>query len=99
MGVNYLYCAQTIGQLGIKSFAQVKIKEITDKGVKFENDQGNEELLEVDTVIFALSRVPNNRLAGELEGKVSELYTLGDAEKPSIVHNAIHTAFALGKKI
>jgi 2,4-dienoyl-CoA reductase-like NADH-dependent reductase (Old Yellow Enzyme family)/thioredoxin reductase len=99
MGARYLYCAQNIGQLGIKSVAQVKVKEITDKGVKYENDQGKEELLEVDTVIFALSRVPDNRLVDELEGKVSELYTLGDAEKPGIIHNAIHTAFALGKKI
>jgi len=98
-GARYLYCMQSMGKSGVKTLVQVKVKEITDKGVKYFDDKGNENLLEVDTVIFSLVRVPNVELANELKGKVSELYTLGDAVKPGVIHDAIHPAFALGSKI
>jgi len=84
---------------GVKTLVQAKVSEITDEGVLYQDDKGNEHLLEVDTVIFARSRVPNAELANDLNGKVPELCVLGDAVKPGIIHNAIHPAFAFGKNI
>jgi len=98
-GARYLYCMQNMEKSGVKTLVQVKIREITDKGVVYQDEKGDDHLLEADTVIFALARVPNAELANELNGKVPELQVIGDAVTPSIIHNAIHPAFAFGKKI
>lgn len=98
-GARYLYCAQNMAKSGVKSLVQVKVKEITDKGVLYQDEKGDEHLLEADSVVFASSRVPNAELADKLKGKVPELFVIGDAERPSKFHDAIHPAFAVANKI
>jgi 2,4-dienoyl-CoA reductase-like NADH-dependent reductase (Old Yellow Enzyme family)/thioredoxin reductase len=96
---RHLYCMQNMGKESVKTLVQVKVKEIADRGVSYQDQGGNEQLLEVDTVIFALPRVPNVELANKLKGKIPEIYTLGDAVKPGLMHDTIHQAYALGKEI
>ncbi|MEW5722456.1 MAG: hypothetical protein AB1896_05085, partial [Thermodesulfobacteriota bacterium] len=60
--------------------------------VKFTNADGQEQSLEVDTVILALGRAPNKDLFSRLAGTGVRIEEIGDATGPAKVENAIHTA-------
>ncbi len=68
---------QELRRLGVKVFVECEYKEINDKGLVLIYD-GKEMLLEADTIITA-NYEPNNDLYKELDGKVNELYLVGDA--------------------
>jgi hypothetical protein len=85
-------------QSGAKIITDIKIQEITDKGVNYVDKDGKAVTVEADTVILALGRMPNKELAeeiapfmiNELDG---ELIEIGDCVKPMDQLNAIHDGF------
>jgi 2,4-dienoyl-CoA reductase-like NADH-dependent reductase (Old Yellow Enzyme family)/thioredoxin reductase len=72
-----------------------KVVAITDEGVIIEDDKGKQTALKADIAVLALGVESVNELAGELTGKVKELYTTGDARKPAKIHDAVADAFVL----
>jgi 2,4-dienoyl-CoA reductase-like NADH-dependent reductase (Old Yellow Enzyme family)/thioredoxin reductase len=74
-------------EAGVKEY-----KEITAKGIKFINKEGNEVLLEVDNIVLATGAIPNKTLAESLKGKVPELCEAGDCIEPRRILEAIHEA-------
>lgn len=76
----------------IKILTEVRIKNITDKGIIFIDKEGKEERLEVDNVVIASGRKPNNQLSKALRAKFTELYEIGDVIKPRRILSAIHEA-------
>lgn len=72
-------------EAGVKEY-----KEITPKGIRFINKEGNEIFLEADNIILATGASPNKTLAGSLKGKVSELYEAGDCVEARRILEAIH---------
>ncbi|MFC2000693.1 FAD/NAD(P)-binding oxidoreductase, partial [Chloroflexota bacterium] len=66
----------------------VTVKEITDEGVVIVRD-GQQELLECDSVVLALGTGPVNRLAEQLRDKVAEIHVIGDAKEPARAGHAI----------
>lgn len=60
------------------------LREIGDREVIIEDVHTNEvrTLTDVEMVVLATSRLPNNELESALEGKVSQLFTIGDALAP-----------------
>lgn len=65
-------------------------EEIAGNGVKVINELGKEELVPADTVILAAGAIPDNGLAEQLLGKVSEFYCVGDCVRPRSILHAIH---------
>jgi len=76
-----------------------KAKKINDSGVVIVDSEGKESLVEADTVIIALNRLPYNPLKDALEGKLKEVYSIGDCVEPKNTMNAIHSAYELARKI
>jgi pyruvate/2-oxoglutarate dehydrogenase complex dihydrolipoamide dehydrogenase (E3) component len=72
-----------------------KVVAITDEGVIIEDDKGKQTAPKADIAVLALGVESVNELAGELTGKVKELYTIGDARKPAKIHDAVADAFVL----
>nr|HID58284.1 FAD-binding protein [Desulfobacterales bacterium] len=72
-------------------------KEVTDKGLIVVDKDGNENLVEGDTVILALGFTPNNRLAQELKGIVPQILTVGDSREPRRIINATYEGFQAGR--
>lgn len=68
----------------------VEVIEIEDKKLRYMDKERKERELEVDTVILASGRRPNNELAKVLRGKVPELYEVGDCVAPRRIFTAIH---------
>ena len=72
-----------------------KVVAIAKKGVTVADKEGKKRTLPADRVVLALGVAPVNELVSQLTGKVPALYTIGDADKPAKVHDAIAAGYAL----
>ena len=72
-----------------------KVDTFTESGVAVTDHQGNRTVLPADVAVLALGVAPVNDLAAELEGRVEEVYSIGDARKPARIHDAVADAFVL----
>ncbi|MDO8567092.1 MAG: FAD-dependent oxidoreductase [Dehalococcoidales bacterium] len=84
----------------VKIMASTRVTEIDDKGVTTIDDKGNVSHREADTVLVALELVPaDGKLADELNGKVKELYTIGDAKYFQRIRRAVSEGYVTGFSI
>jgi len=83
-----------LDELGVKILSDVKVDEITDKGVKT-----IAQFLEADSIVVALGSVSNTKLADNLRGSGLQLYRVGDCVKPRKLWEAIHEGYRVGLEI
>jgi pyruvate/2-oxoglutarate dehydrogenase complex dihydrolipoamide dehydrogenase (E3) component len=77
---------------GVKIISGVKeYVEITDAGLTIINREGKKETLAADSIIPALPLQPNLDLLKSLQGKVPEVYAVGDCKDPQLIADAIGT--------
>ncbi len=76
-----------------------KVIEILQDGVKVEKGGREKQLTGFDTVVIAVGAKSVNDLKPQLEGKVPELYVIGDASRPRKAIDAIEEAASLAIKI
>ncbi len=74
---------------GVKRYLGVKYNEITSKGLSITTKEGQKLIIEADTIITALPLQHNTDLIESLEGKVSEIYFIGDCKEPKLIADAI----------
>ena len=84
---------------GVERLAGVKLVEIVNKGLVIRTKEGETRLLEADNVICALPFSPSPSLASDLEGKVPQVYTIGDCEEPGLIPDATAAGWKLGNTI
>ncbi len=65
--------------------------EITDRGLTIIDREGKQETLAADSIIPALPLRPNLDAFKALEGKVPEIYAVGDCKEPLLIVDAIGT--------
>jgi 2,4-dienoyl-CoA reductase (NADPH2) len=89
---------QELRRLGVRVLVGCEYKEINDKGLVLIHD-GQERLLEADTIVTA-NYEPNGELYKELDGKVPELYLVGDAKGVQVQFiGNIHGPYRLALRI
>ena len=86
-------------EAGVNTLTQTTLRSIADNGVEIIDKDSNRQFIEADTVILALDRVPDDGLLEKLEGKVPELYQVGDCIKPQHLQHAIHSAYLTAREI
>jgi 2-enoate reductase len=69
------------------------IQEIIDEGLIMIDRQGKKRTLEPDTIILAVGLKPNRELVEALQGKVRELYVVGDCVESRRIIDAIWGGF------
>jgi 2,4-dienoyl-CoA reductase-like NADH-dependent reductase (Old Yellow Enzyme family)/thioredoxin reductase len=75
------------------------IESVSDGQVRVKH-AGHEEMIgPFDDVVIALGYQPNNTLATELEGRVPELYTIGDAVEVRTATEAIREGAEVARRI
>ena len=74
----------------------VTCQEIAEGNVMIVTGEGREETLQADTVILAAGYQANNNLFQELQGKVSEVYCIGDASRPQRIREAVNDGYRTG---
>ncbi len=84
---------------GMVGYTNIKIKEVTDKGVKIIDKDGQEKLIEADTVLAAGIPAVNDALCKSLQGKAKEIYIIGDCKGAKTILNAIREGAEISRTI
>jgi len=79
---------------GVKEYV-----EITNRGLTLITGDGKQVTLEADNIIPALPLKPDLSLLKNLEGKVSEIYAIGDCKEPLLIADAIGTGLRVAREI
>jgi pyruvate/2-oxoglutarate dehydrogenase complex dihydrolipoamide dehydrogenase (E3) component len=84
---------------GVERLAGVKLVEITDKGLSLITSEGEPRLIEAESVICALPFSADKALAEALQGKVPEVYTIGDCDEPGLIRDATAAGWKVGNAV
>jgi 2,4-dienoyl-CoA reductase-like NADH-dependent reductase (Old Yellow Enzyme family)/thioredoxin reductase len=74
------------------------IQEIGKSSLTYSH-KGKQEEISFDTLLIALGRVPNDRLAGQLKDVVPVLHRVGDCLEPHSIRHSIHSAARVALEI
>ncbi|MGD0917958.1 MAG: FAD-dependent oxidoreductase [Thermodesulfobacteriota bacterium] len=75
---------------GVKILTRAEVKEIIDGGVVVTIDGKEGTINGIDQIIAAMGPKSVDELAKKLEGKVTEVYVIGDAKEPRTAYEATH---------
>jgi 2,4-dienoyl-CoA reductase (NADPH2) len=89
---------QSLEQAKVTVVNGVKYEEITTSGVVY-SVKGEKKTAECDTVVMAGDVQPNLELQKALEGKVPELYAIGDCQGLGLIRRAIHDGAGVACRI
>jgi NAD(H)-dependent 7beta-hydroxy-3-oxo-delta4-cholenoic acid oxidoreductase len=79
----------SLREKGVRILTSATVKEITEEGVVIAKDGREETMAGLDLIIVACGTRSTQALGEEIEGKVSELYAIGDAKQPRDALEAI----------
>jgi 2,4-dienoyl-CoA reductase (NADPH2) len=79
---------------GVKEYV-----EITNKGLTIIDKDGQRRTLEADTIASALPLTPLNSLLSGIQGKVAEVYPIGDCRDPLLIADAIGTGLRTAREV
>lgn len=88
-----------LAKKGVTMLSGVKYEEITDKGLAITTKEGKKQIIEADNILPALPLSPNAELLKAIEGKVPEIYSVGDCREPRRILHAIHDGSRVGRII
>ena len=84
----------------VELLASTQVKEIGPQGAVTVLRNGREETLRgFETIVLACGARPRNELATQIEGKVKELYIIGDAAKARKGLDALREGAEVGRKV
>ncbi|MBI2909509.1 MAG: FAD-dependent oxidoreductase [Chloroflexi bacterium] len=87
-------------EAGVAMFTGKEVVEVTESGVTaVDRVNGEKSFIAGEVVVFALGATPNRDLADALQGKVPELYTIGDCNEPRIMIEAMYEGSRVGRRI
>jgi 2,4-dienoyl-CoA reductase (NADPH2) len=84
---------------GVTMMTEVRYEGITDKGLTVVTKEGKRQTIEADSIVPAISLTPNTELLKGLEGKVPEIYAVGDCSEPRLIIDAIADASRIAHTI
>jgi 2,4-dienoyl-CoA reductase (NADPH2) len=79
---------------GIKEYV-----EISKEGLTIITGDGKRQTIEADTIVTALPLKPDSGMMKALEGKVPEIYSVGDCREPRLIIHAVADANRIAKSI
>lgn len=83
----------------VQIFVRARVKEILDDGVVLERDGREETLRGFEYVILAMGAKSVDTLSKAIEGKVPEVYVIGDAKQPRRALDATSEGADIGLRI
>jgi 2,4-dienoyl-CoA reductase (NADPH2) len=83
---------------GIEVVSEAKSIKVTAKGLSYEKD-GKTFEIEADTVMPTAPLLPNDKLYKALDGKVPELYLIGDGKESGMIVHAIRAGHQTAKAL
>ena len=89
---------RALREVGVSMVSSAKVERITDKGVIVEID-GEDKLIEADTVVIAVGHRSDDKLLEELRAKAPEVHGIGDCIEPRTALEAIREAYDIAIRI
>jgi NADPH-dependent 2,4-dienoyl-CoA reductase/sulfur reductase-like enzyme len=86
-------------EYGVRFLTEVKLEEITDKGVLVIDRSWKRFEIPADTVILSLGFKPRTEAVQAFKDLAPEVYPIGDCLKPQTLKEAIHDGFNVGVEI
>jgi 2,4-dienoyl-CoA reductase-like NADH-dependent reductase (Old Yellow Enzyme family)/thioredoxin reductase len=90
---------ELLTEKGVKWLTNTKIEEVTDEGVVTIDRNLRSQTIKGDTVVLAMGFKSNRGLYKALQGKVKELYSIGDCVEPRKIIHAIHEGSFIARQI
>ncbi len=84
---------------GVERIQRAKLLEITDDGLLVDTEDQGKRFLKADNVICTLPFAPDHSLAESLQGKVPEVYSIGDGEDPGLIPDSTAAGWKVGNAI
>ncbi len=97
--INRMHLLKLLADANVRILTDAKVTEITEDGVVIANKDNKRSTLQADAVVLALGFKPDDRLLAALQGKVPELYAIGDCVEPRKAVNAIREGFRAARLI
>jgi 2,4-dienoyl-CoA reductase (NADPH2) len=97
--VRNVRLSRWLAKKGVPVMTGVKYEEITDKGLTITTKDGKKMTLEADSIIPAMPWEPNTDLFKSLQGKVPEVYAVGDCQEPRLIMDAIADGYWTARKV
>ncbi|MFW9874535.1 MAG: hypothetical protein ACFFG0_15625, partial [Candidatus Thorarchaeota archaeon] len=84
----------------IPIYKKAKLLDVTEKEVKFLDENGVEQTIQADTLVYCGSRISHGKkLKEKFEGVVPEIVLIGDCSKPRDINTAIREAQIFARKL
>ncbi len=97
---NKQYLFKMLAESGVNVLTNTTLARISDEGaIVVDKHHRYEAELKADTVILALGLDSERDLLKALEGKVAELYSVGDCKEPGRIMDAVWDAFGTMRSI
>jgi 2,4-dienoyl-CoA reductase-like NADH-dependent reductase (Old Yellow Enzyme family)/thioredoxin reductase len=93
------YLCERLAEKGVTILTSTKVKELGKGYALVEDASGTKKIGEFDAIILAVGSVTNDRIAHSLEGKVPELYVIGDASEPREALEALYEGEEIAMRI
>jgi 2,4-dienoyl-CoA reductase (NADPH2) len=77
----------------------VRSLEITNQGINLVTKEGEKRTIEADSIIPTLPLKSNTDLLKSLEGKVPEIYAVGDCNEAGLIADAIGSSWRIARKL
>ena len=84
---------------GVVMMTGVKYEQITDEGLDIVTKEGKKQTIEADSIIPVIPLAPNTELIKSIQGKVSEVYSVGDCSQPGLIIDAIADGYRVAQEI
>lgn len=93
------FLMERLNKYGVRVLTNATVKEFLDDGVVYEKDGKEEKLTGFDTVVLAMGATSYNPLEERINGKVREVYAIGDAVRARKALEAIEEAARVAVKV
>lgn len=84
-----------LSKLSVQIITGSRVVSISNGGALISHRGEGDTLLKAETIVLACGREAANNLEKELEGKVKEIYSIGDARKPRTIRDAISEGYTI----
>ena len=88
-----------LSEKGVTIFTETRIASIEENRARLTKKDGEEFVVEVDKVIFAINAEPEDSLLHALKGKIEQVVAVGDAASPGHLGSALRSATGAALKI
>jgi NADH dehydrogenase FAD-containing subunit len=96
--LNRARLKEELRETEIEVKCKTKLVRIGQRGITVQGETGEYEI-PTETVVLALGAKSQNLLFQKLEGKVPEIYSVGDCVSPRKMIDAIHEGYEVASKI